>query len=79
MDACIYLAGVICCGGCAKDLGVELMKILWDLSKQVVDTLAHARRVLGDSSSGMPMAVAASSSSNSEHEGCILMAATLHC
>ena len=51
------------------------IRILFDLEKQVGETLVHARRVLQHTLSSIPMAVAAEPSTGSWHEGCILVAA----
>ena len=51
------------------------IRILFDLEKQVGETLAHACRVQEYTENSIPMAVAATLSTGSRHEGCILIAA----
>ena len=52
-----------------------MIRILFDVEKQVREILAHAYRVQEHTSSSIPMAVAAELSTGSQHEGCILVAA----
>ena len=82
----MYLPRVICGGAWAEGLGGELIRILFNVEKQVRETLAHACRVQEHTSSSIPMALAAEPSTGSQHEDCILMAAVycactgaLHC
>ena len=51
------------------------IRILFDLEKQVGETLAHACSVHKHTLSSIPMAVAAKPSTGSQHEGCIFIAA----
>ena len=53
----------------------ERIRILFDLEKQVGETLAHACSVHKHTLSSIPMAVAAKPSTGSQHEGCIVIAA----
>ena len=69
-------AGCDICGGAWADgLRGELIRIQFDLEKQVVETLAHACRIQEHTSSSIPMAVAAEPSKGSQNEGCIVIAA----
>ena len=51
------------------------MRILSDFGKQVGETPAHVCRVQEDTPSCIPVAVAAYPSTDSQHEGYILIAA----
>ena len=51
------------------------IRILFDLEKQVRETLANAFKVQEHTSSSIPMAVATRPSTSSQHEGSIIVAA----
>ena len=71
----MYLPGVICGGDWAEGLGVELIRILFDMEKQVRETLAHGCRVQEHTLSSILMTGDTKPSTGSQYEGCIFVAA----
>ena len=72
LDGCMCMPVVICGGGWAED-GGELMRILFEVETQVGERLVHACRFHECTSSCIPMAVVDYLSTDSRHEGCILV------